>query len=522
MAQFEIIQDDIIRWTRGHAWQFQTFGPLFHAIFCDPPYHLTSITKRFGKEGSKPAKGGVYGRSAKGFMGKVWDGGNLSFLSETWKTLVSLLYPGGYIMAYASSRTYYEMAIAMKDAGLILHPSIFAWLYSSGFPKGAKVDTQIDRYLGEEREKEKFKYQDIYRLGGQNTRPWMEEAKKKGYHEKDSNTPVSDLAKAWQGHRYGLQALKPAIEPILLAQKPYEGKPFMDMMETGAGALWIDGGRLETDNNLIRVRNGMESLHKEGIRQGNRKTNSYENSEPILSGSDNGRWPSNFVLSHSPECNEDTCADDCPVKMLNIPMKAGGSVTPKGTPKTDLVYGKYDGYYSFSSYGDNGNLSRIFFQADWKLEIYEKLMASNHVFPVSKPQKDEKEAGLDSLEYGILNRTNPGGIENDPKWAPRKRKNIHPTIKPLTLNKYLTTLLLPPEIYTPRRILVPFAGSGSEMIGAILAGWDHVVGIEKDPEYAEIARHRVAFWNKQHTDDIDAILTAYKNKNKGQMSIFND
>lgn len=75
--------------------------------------------------------------------------------------------------------------------------------------------------------------------------------------------------------------------------------------------------------------------------------------------------------------------------------------------------------------------------------------------------------------------------------------NSHPTVKPLALCKYLATLILPPERDTPRRLLVPFAGSGSEMIGAMLAGWDEVVGIEKEAEYIEIATARLAWWQKQ-------------------------
>jgi site-specific DNA-methyltransferase (adenine-specific) len=62
----------------------------FMAILADPPYHLTSITERFGKEGSAPAKGGVYNRAAKGFMGKTWDGGDIAFQSSTWAAINSV------------------------------------------------------------------------------------------------------------------------------------------------------------------------------------------------------------------------------------------------------------------------------------------------------------------------------------------------------------------------------------------------------------------------------------------------
>ena len=73
------------------------------------------------------------------------------------------------------------------------------------------------------------------------------------------------------------------------------------------------------------------------------------------------------------------------------------------------------------------------------------------------------------------------------------RRNTHPCVKPLDLCRWLAHLLLPPKRDTPRRILVPFSGSGSEMIGCLLAGWDEVVGVELDPDYADIAEKRIDY-----------------------------
>lgn len=42
-------------------------------------------------------------------------------------------------------------------------------------------------------------------------------------------------------------------------------------------------------------------------------------------------------------------------------------------------------------------------------------------------------------------------------------------------------------------VLDPFAGSGSTGIGAVLEGFDFI-GCELDPEYAAIARARIACW----------------------------
>jgi hypothetical protein len=92
---------------------------------------------------------------------------------------------------------------------------------NSGFPKSLNISKAIDDLLGAERESKQVPYTGdaLMRSGGQNTRPWMEEALKRGYHELAGDEPVSDEAKLWNG--WGT-ALKPAWEPILIAKKPEE------------------------------------------------------------------------------------------------------------------------------------------------------------------------------------------------------------------------------------------------------------------------------------------------------------
>lgn len=90
-------------------------------------------------------------------------------------------------------------------------------------------------------------------------------------------------------------------------------------------------------------------------------------------------------------------------------------------------------------------------------------------FYQAKPSRKEKDAGLN-------------------------KKNSHPTIKPIDLIRYLATTILPPEEFKPRRLFVPFAGTGSEMIGAHLAGWDDVVGVELEKETVDIAISRINHW----------------------------
>jgi site-specific DNA-methyltransferase (adenine-specific) len=75
-----------------------------------------------------------------------------------------------------------------------------------------------------------------------------------------------------------------------------------------------------------------------------------------------------------------------------------------------------------------------------------------------------------------------------------RKQNHHPTVKPLSLTKYLATLIEPP---TGGRLLVPFSGSGSEMIGALQAGWEYVEGVELTEEYIPIAEARIKYWLEQ-------------------------
>lgn len=79
-----------------------------------------------------------------------------------------------------------------------------------------------------------------------------------------------------------------------------------------------------------------------------------------------------------------------------------------------------------------------------------------------------------------------------PLRRPKSPENgLGPCCKPLALCVWLATLILPPPRETPRRILVPFAGRGSEMLGALMAGWRSVVGIEREPAYCDVAKRRI-------------------------------
>lgn len=127
---------------------------------------------------------------------------------------------------------------------------------------------------------------------------------------------------------------------------------------------------------------------------------------------------------------------------------------------------------------------------------------SSRFFYTAKASKSERNAGLEGFEEQktfakntskIVRVTNKetGAVYEKEYDTNTTSANHHPTVKPLALTKYLATLIKPP---TGGRLLVPFSGSGSEMIGALQAGWEHVEGVELTEEYIPIAEARIKYW----------------------------
>jgi len=214
------------------------------SVVTDPPYHLTSIVKRFGGEGAAPAKegtDGAYRRASAGFMGKQWDGGDIAFRPEVWIECLRILKPGGHLLAFAATRGHHRMACAIEDAGFEIRDMI-AWVYGSGFPKSLNVG-------------------------------------KAGAGEE------------WQG--FGT-ALKPALEPITVARKPLIGTVAANVLAHGTGGLNIDGCRI-----------GTEERHNASA--GNKDLANRNTVTPISKHSETdgrtaiGRFPANLIHDGSEE-----------------------------------------------------------------------------------------------------------------------------------------------------------------------------------------------------------------------------
>lgn len=238
------------------------------AIVTDPPYGLSDhrASDVFSCLSSWLA-GQEYRPNKKGFMGSAWD----SWVPgpEVWREVFRVLKPGGHVVAFAGSRTHDLMSMALRLAGFECRDTIMdlyaasdaarefvdslsegqrkalatalpadigvLWTYGSGFPKSLDVSKAIDKEAGVE-----FDAVPAAGVGFMN-------AEGAGGYNVTKNQLVrkgesTDAARQWQG--WGT-ALKPAFEPAMLFRKPLVGTVAENVLAHGAGALNIDGCRVE-------------------------------------------------------------------------------------------------------------------------------------------------------------------------------------------------------------------------------------------------------------------------------------
>lgn len=273
------------------------------------------------------------------------------------------------------------------------------------------------------------------------------------------------LLALYEGYR---SDLKPSFEPILVARNPSGGMTYLERAAIGTSAMNIDACRLAK-----------------------------------------GRYPKNVIFLHHPNCvpERGVCHADCHVRKLDeqAPHTPSGGSHGMIEKKSVRVYGNI-GTSDWQSYNDAGPASRFYYcpkTAEWEKE------AGLDDFPLEQHRTTIDKATLD--KHG-----------NDSGYP---RRNPHPTTKPIELTTYLSKLLLPPKGIGERRLLVPCAGVGSEMIGAHLAGWDVVDGIEMTHDYAKIAEARLQWWQQFKT--IESAKSAYEGARKdaakeadGQLRMF--
>lgn len=428
-------------------------GVRVHSVVTDPPYGLTSIGKRFGKDGAAPAKfgtDGAFARASAGFMGSKWDGTGIERDPEFWKLIYEILLPGGYVVAFSGSRTGHWQGCAMEMAGFVMYPML-GWVFGQGFPKAHNAAMAIDKQLGVQGGRGEPKSAahagwiergtmrgDEGNEGWQ--RDWMQDADKVDANAR-KYLPGSPEAAQWEGWAYGGQALKPALEPIFVGQKPFSEKNgALNLLKHGVGAINIDDCRVPIDaaadaSQLRTMQRGQRTEDQNGQEWGLSKGGG---DTPTVVRAD-GRHPANLLHDGSAEV----------VALFPQTSSGTGAVKRRSSADQDGNTGSAFGAESrpegaeMISYGDSGSAARFF-----------------NCFP---PDVDPV------FYHGKATKADRAGSK-------------HPTVKPIALMRWLCRLVTPPG----GTILDPFAGSGTTGAAAQAEGFDCVLMEAEDQFIADI------------------------------------
>ena len=150
------------------------------------------------------------------------------------------------------------------------------------------------------------------------------------------------------------------------------------------------------------------------------------------------------------------------------------------------------------------------FAEDTGFEVRDCIMVADSTMDqmhyVAKAARKEREAGLDHFPEQVFGMSGgaqgaiaaaedgeevetPGGQDIGLNRV-KKRRNIHPTVKPYAVMERLLHDV--PKDVGP--VVDPFMGSGTTGIACVQTGHDFI-GIEREAEYLNIAEARVRHWN---------------------------
>ncbi len=244
--------------------------------------------------------------------------------------------------------------------------------------------------------------------------------------------PATEQAAKWDGWN---TALKPAVEPIIVARNPFSGTVAQCVLENGTGAINVDGCRVGTTGTTIDQYVATKTSTGSGVYAFNKG----EAGDVTMNGDFtkqrmDGRWPANLIHDGSEEVVElFPQSQSSSAVQTRLPLRPGDSC-----PGEDK--GSKECAPRVMGFDDSGSAARFFYTA--------------------KANEDDRPHG--------------------------KGATAHPTVKPLDLMRYLVRLVC----VKGGVVLDPFMGSGSTGCAAMEEGM-RFVGIEQSREYADIAVGRL-------------------------------
>lgn len=476
------------------------------------------------------------------FMGKEWDHGIPGI--EFWKEALRICKPGSNLLAFGGTRTYHRLTCAIEDAGWEIRDCIM-WVYGSGFPKSHN-HFGLDGY-------------------GTALKPAHEiiiAAQKPLNLETEQNIIVENLTNLWCQLCLILPAN--AAEKIFtsnhISLKEVEdfAKMSAEQKSVIQGALsdQMDTSQfVEAMTSCLNIVASWKNTLEDHWNLGSMSTISMEIS-PIIDLKilkyylsrltpptiiqeeikQPGSWLSvlpaarylNAVIRNINDTRDlsalgnaiskdglNLCPNYEPIVMAMKPcegtFKQNAEKWGNGGVNID---GCRIGYRNHTGSVPNGRWpANIIFdeEAGKILDEQSGILKSGEVKAYKRKSNDQYSGSFpDNTSISLANSGGASRFFYCPKASSSERneglyefkltqQNHHPTVKPLKLMEYLIKLVMPPK----NGILFdPFCGSGTTILAAKRLGFE-AIGIEKNEEYAEIAKARITnSKNKLHQLDL--------------------
>lgn len=436
------------------------------AAVSDPPYGLGDMSPaRVAECLAAWTRGEEYSPEGRGFMGKAWDAWTPG--PDMWRELYRVLKPGAHALIFAGSRTQDIMSIALRLAGFEIRDTL-QWLYGSGFPKSHNIAKNMDLTQAP------TPLSKVYEVT-----KWIREARDAaGIKNKDIDAATNtQMAAHWTSTKS--QPVIPALHQVSALLQVLKLTP-EQVPEHIVEVLLGDRERVSLREVLGSEMRQNIATHWEG---------EYKEAPHTIYGApvrtEAQKWEGwgttlkpayePIILARKPLAGtvvQNTLEHGC--GGLNIGGCRVGDEprTYKGAGKTDKVYsesgaGMLDGRGREMIFSVEGRWPANVLLDEGAAEVLDaQAPGASRFFYTAKASRAEREAGLEG--HGT-------------------RANTHPTVKPIELMRYLVRLITPPGA----SVIDPFMGSGSTGCAAVLEG-ARFVGIEREAEYMNIARARIA------------------------------
>jgi len=337
---------------------------------------------------------------------------------------------------------------------------------NSGMPKRVRLDLKIDQHFGKDKERP------VFGVAGSSGAKRNCMAGDFTGGEYMSKGPATPEAARFVGYD---RALRPGFEPIIVARKPCRGTIAATALAHGTGGFNVDGCRIprgDVDGMVAPQSDPAKRTrgHVAAPMSGDAASYGAAQAESIARLKSMGGYPANVVI-------DERTAEDIDAMSGVKTSRASEADWSPSNPGAVRMLANY--VKSGVHYGDTGGASRFFYTA--------------------KASTSERDKGLEDLPMLTPGQKSGGREEGSLGIAAQcgtraEGRNPHPTVKPISLMRWLVRLASPPGAWDPdiskRPLIVDmFAGSGTTLVAGLVEGV-RVVGCEMEAGSADVARRR--------------------------------